>query len=146
MNNSHNFTLKLNHVYPVKCEKVYEAWTKPELLEKWWGPQGFTTKIVEMNVEVNGRYKFKMRAPSGIEHIVYGHYVEILPNEKLVFTWQWEQQTEFPLTNVTVDFVEHDGNTEVVVTHTDLPNEEEAKNHTNGWTSFLEEKLTAYCQ
>lgn len=144
INNPQNFTLKLNHVYPVKSEKVYAAWTKPELLEKWWGPQGYTTKIIEMNVEVDGSYKFNMRSANGVEHIVYGHYVEIIPNKKLVFTWQWEQQTEFPLTNVTVEFIEHDGNTEVIVTHTDLPNEEEAENHSNGWTCFLKEKLTSF--
>ncbi|MEH7351885.1 SRPBCC family protein [Gottfriedia acidiceleris] len=146
MNNPQNFTLKLNHVYPVKREKVFAAWTKPALLEQWWGPQGYKTKIVEMNVEVQGNYKFIMRSPNGIDHIVFGQYLEILPSEKLVFTWQWEQQTEFPITIVTVDFLEIDGKTEVIVTHSNLPNEDEAKNHTHGWTSFLEEKLTSFFQ
>ncbi|WP_144549584.1 SRPBCC domain-containing protein [Bacillus sp. X1(2014)] len=145
MNNAHNFTLQLNKTYPVKKERVFNAWTKPEELEKWWGPEGMTTTIDEMNVEVNGKYKFNMHAPNGATHVLTGEYLEIVSNEKLVYTWKWENgNDDFPATKVTIEFLEKGNSTAVVVTHTELPSEEEAKNHNHGWTSSLESSLKAY--
>jgi uncharacterized protein YndB with AHSA1/START domain len=139
MNNVHDFTLQLHHTYPVKRERVFSAWVNPEELKNWWGPEGFTTTIHEMNVDVNGNYKFNMHAPNGETYVLAGQYLEIVQNEKLVFTWKWENgHNDFPITKVTVDFVEKDHSTEVNVTHTNLPSEEEAKNHNNGWTSSLD--------
>lgn len=144
MNKANDFTLKLNHTYPIKREKVFAAWTKPEQLTKWWGPSGFTTIIDEMNVEVNGKYRFNMHAPNGEVHVLVGQYLEIVPNEKLVFTWKWENEEGFPFTKVTIDFLEQNEKTEVVVTHTDLPSEEAAQNHNHGWTSSLEGSFKSY--
>ena len=145
MNSMQNFTLQLNKTYPVNRERVFSAWTKPEALKQWWGPEGFTTTIDEMDVQVNGNYKFNMHAPNGETHVLTGQYLEIVANEKLVFTWKWENGNgDFPSTKVTIDFLEKGNSTEVVVTHTDLPSEEEAKNHNNGWTSSLEGSLKAY--
>lgn len=145
MNNAQNFTLQLSNTYPVPTERVFNAWTKPEELEKWWGPAGFKTKIIEMNVEVNGIYKFNMYSPDGQVHVITGQYLEIVKNEKLVFTWKWENGTdEFPTTVVTVNFINKNQSTELVITHTDLPSEVEANNHSLGWTSFLHEGLKSY--
>jgi uncharacterized protein YndB with AHSA1/START domain len=145
MNSTSQFTLEVNQTYPVKRERVYHAWTKHEQLEKWWGPEGFTTTIEEMDVEVNGAYKFKMHAPDGTTHILAGQYLEIVPHEKLVFTWRWEDGFgEFPTTKVTIDFLENGDSTEVKVTHTDLPSEDAAKNHNNGWSSSLAGSLQTY--
>ncbi|WP_335872563.1 SRPBCC family protein [Bacillus sp. 2205SS5-2] len=146
-NNPHDFTLQLSKTFLVNIERVYRAWTRPEELEKWWGPAGFKTTIVEMNLEVNGRYKFNMLAPNGELHVVAGQYQEIIPYEKLVFTWKWiDQDNEFPLTKVTVEFLEQGENTDVIISHSDLPSQEAAENHNHGWTSFLEDTLNAYLQ
>jgi uncharacterized protein YndB with AHSA1/START domain len=145
MNSTHDFTLQLNHTYPVNKERVFNAWTKPEELEKWWGPEAFKTTIDEMNVEVDGTYKFNMHSPDGGIHVLAGRYIEIVPNEKLVFTWKWvNDDEEFPSTTVTIDFLDQGDSTEVVVTHTDLPSEEAAKNHNHGWTSSLEGSFRKY--
>lgn len=53
-------------------------------------------------------------------------------------------KAEFPTTKVTIDFHENGDSTEVIVTHTDLPSEEEAKNHNHGWTSSLEGSFKEY--
>ncbi|MBY6036615.1 SRPBCC domain-containing protein [Fictibacillus nanhaiensis] len=145
MNNTQDFTLQVNHSYPVSRERVFNAWTNSEELAKWWGPEGYTTTIEEMNVEVDGKYKFSMHSPDGHTHVLTGQYVEIVPNEKLVFTWKWENgEIEFPTTKVTIDFVKQGDATEVVVTHSDLPSEEAAKNHNFGWTSSLEVNLKQF--
>jgi uncharacterized protein YndB with AHSA1/START domain len=145
MNNTQDFTLQLSNTYPVPKERVFSAWTKPEELEKWWGPEGFKTTIEEMNVEVNGKYKYNMHSPDGQIHVLTGQYLEIVKNEKLVFTWKWENgNDEFPATTVTIEFIEQGESTELIVTHTDLPSEEAAKNHNHGWTSSLNESLKSY--
>jgi uncharacterized protein YndB with AHSA1/START domain len=145
MNSLHDFTLQLNRTYPVKRERVFSAWVKPEELEKWWGPQGYQTTIEEMDVQVHGKYKYNMQNLDGQKLVLTGHYLEIIPNEKLVFTWKWENgKAEFPTTKVTIDFLEKGDSTEVNVTHTDLPSEEEAKNHNHGWASSLEFGLKKY--
>ncbi|ART74904.1 SRPBCC family protein [Sutcliffiella horikoshii] len=146
-NSAQEFTLQLSNTYPVKKEKVFHAWTKPEQLEQWWGPEGFKTTIDEMNVEVNGSYKFNMHAPDGSVHVVGGQYLEITPNDQLVFTWKWDNhEADFPITKVTVDFLETEEGTKVTIHHTGLPSEESAQHHTHGWTSFLEVTLETYLQ
>jgi uncharacterized protein YndB with AHSA1/START domain len=142
MNNAQNFTLQLSNTYPVPTERVFSAWTKPEELEKWWGPAGFKTTVVEMNVEVNGKYKYNMQSPDGQVHVITGQYEEIIKNEKLVFTWKWEHGDDETI--VTVDFINKDDYTELVITHKDLPSEVEANSHSHGWTSFLHEGLKTY--
>ncbi len=145
MNNPTEFTLQLNKIYPVKQERVFQAWTMPEELSKWWGPEGFTTTIDEMNVVVGGSYKYKMHSPDGETHILTGEYKEIVPNQKLVFTWKWENDgQEFPTTLVTIDFLEQGQSTELLLAHTKLPSEEAANNHNFGWTSSLEGDLNSY--
>lgn len=145
MNSVQDFTLQLNHTFPVKKERVFHAWTKPEELKNWWGPDGFTTTIDEMNVEVNGAYRLNMHSPDGQTHVLTGQYLEVVPHDKLVFTWKWENgEQEFPATKVTIDFLEKDDATEIVVTHANLPSEEAAQQHNFGWTSSLEESLKKY--
>ncbi|WP_163103438.1 SRPBCC family protein [Peribacillus alkalitolerans] len=145
MNSAKDFTLQVNHTFPVKRERVFSAWTNPKELEKWWGPAGFSTTIEEMDVVVNGNYKYLMHSPEGETHVLAGKYLEIVPNEKLVFTWKWENgEADFPVTTVTIDFHDKQDSTEVIVTHTDLPSEEAAKNHNHGWTSSLEGSLKPY--
>ncbi len=71
-------------------EAVWKAWTEPELLKKWWGPEGFTAPSIKVDLREGGRYIFAMHGPEGSEwdHNMYsaGEYKEIVPNEKLVVT------------------------------------------------------------
>ncbi|MCZ8513956.1 SRPBCC domain-containing protein [Paenibacillus filicis] len=135
------FTLQLNHTYKASRDRVFQAWTKQDLLKQWWGPQGFTTTVDRMDVVEGGGYRFIMQAPNGSNHIIGGSYVEIVPNEKLVFTWKWEHQSggkEQEETLVTIEFTEQDTGTKLVVTHENFSTMNEAENHNNGWSSSLE--------
>jgi uncharacterized protein YndB with AHSA1/START domain len=74
-----------------------------------------------------------------------GHYEEIVPNEKLVYTWRWEdwaQHVEDTL--VTVEFIDKGDATEIVVTHQNLANEAAVKGQTFGWKGILEGSLRKY--
>lgn len=56
---------------------IWEAWTKPEHLTKWWGPVGFDTPVFEVDLRVGGKMKFCMRGPEGMEIWCGGEYLEI---------------------------------------------------------------------
>jgi uncharacterized protein YndB with AHSA1/START domain len=65
---------------------VFEAWTRPELLRRWWGCEGSTLTTCEVDLRPGGRWRFVMRMPDGSEHPLKGIYRDILPPDKLVYT------------------------------------------------------------
>ena len=66
-------------------EIVWRAWTEAEQIAKWWGPNGFTTTIHEMKVEVGGVWRFIMHGPDGTDYPNKVVYREIVKPERLVF-------------------------------------------------------------
>jgi len=69
---------------PHRC--VWQAWTEPEQMMRWWGPKGFTTPSCRLNVQVGGGYLFCMRSPDGQEVCGTGIYREVVEMEKIVMT------------------------------------------------------------
>ncbi|WP_243387181.1 SRPBCC family protein [Bacillus kexueae] len=140
------FTLELKREYAVSAKRMFEAWTKPEQFKMWMGPKGYQVAIEEMNVEAKGTYRLVMENAEGQKHVLVGKYLEVMPNEKLVFTWKWESdEQEFPETVVTVLFKEiSEKSMELAIVHDCLPSEEAAQNHNQGWSSTLDDKLATY--
>lgn len=66
-------------------EDVFSAWITPDTLEKWWGPDGFTTRVLEINAVEGGRFVFEMTAPDGSSCNMTGRYRTINPPGLLVF-------------------------------------------------------------
>jgi uncharacterized protein YndB with AHSA1/START domain len=138
-NNLTHIFIQLNRVFPAPRERVFRAWTEPELLKQWWAPKGATTPVVEIDLQVGGRYRFGLQFPE--EEILYisGVYRQVDPPEKLVFTWQWEQpDMDFGESQVTVEFHERGQNTEVFLRHESFPNETVRDRHQAGWGEFLD--------
>jgi uncharacterized protein YndB with AHSA1/START domain len=72
-------------------ELVFEAHSKCEHLEKWWGPRKYTLAVCEMDFRPGGKYRFLHRGPDGDEeHGFRGEYREIVPPERIVWTFEWE--------------------------------------------------------
>ena len=84
-------TLVIERTFNAPPERVFAAWTEPEMLAKWWGPEGAKLPGALMEFRVGGRYRTAMTGPDGNAHIVSGTYREIVPPRKLVFTWGWEE-------------------------------------------------------
>lgn len=76
----------ITRVFDAPRELVFQAWTRPEHLMRWWGPHGFTTPVCEVDLRVGGAWRILMRFPDGNEHTAHGVYREIVPPERLVFT------------------------------------------------------------
>jgi uncharacterized protein YndB with AHSA1/START domain len=66
-------------------ELVWRAWTEPDQIAKWWGPDGFTTTIHEMHVRVGGVWRFMMHGPDGTDYPNRVVYREIVEPERLVY-------------------------------------------------------------
>lgn len=116
--------------------RVYEAWTDAAQLVQWFGPENVTTSHAECDCRVGGHFRAVMIENTGDRHEVSGIYKEVVPNEKLVFSWAWVTTPE-RVSQVTVRFKEEDGGTLLTLIHEQLFDEAAKAGHTHGWTGSL---------
>ncbi|WP_437724950.1 SRPBCC family protein [Sorangium sp. So ce861] len=106
--------LVLTRIIDAPREKVFKAWTDPELLKKWFAPQPFTTPFAELDVRPGGTSLIVMRDPQGNEYPNKGVFLEVVENERLVFTdaytTAWEP-SEKPFMTVILTFEDQGGKT-----------------------------------
>jgi uncharacterized protein YndB with AHSA1/START domain len=117
--------------------KVFAAWTDPEKVKRWIGPRDAKALQVECDLRTGGRYRWVMQAPSGEEHDVSGVYREVVPNEKLVFTWAWKSTPERD-SLVTVLLKPDGDGTLLTLTHEQFFDEEARDRHQYGWNGALD--------
>lgn len=132
--------LNLKRSIRTSREKVFDAWTNPDQLKKWFAvSEGFTTLIAEVDLQVGGRYRLGMKAPGDNPLLVVGGvYQEIVHPGRLVFTWQWESaDPNEPETLVTVEFLEANGVTEVQLTHELFTDIAQRDKHGEGWMGCI---------
>ena len=151
--------LVITRSFDAPRELVWKAWTDPEWLKRWWGPQGFTVPSAKLDLRVGGKYLFCMRSPDGKDYWITGVYREIVPMERIVSTDSFADEkgnvvpgphygmsSDFPLEMlVTVTFEEHDGKTKMTLRHVGFPSGAESQGAEQGWNqSFdkLAEELT----
>lgn len=137
-------SLRVARVIPAEPQAVFRAWTEPEQLKRWSSPDGVTVADVQVDLKVGGRYRIRMKTAEGKTHTAIGEYREIEPPHRLVYSWDWEEES-IGETLVTVEFRDQGGSTEVVLTHERFPNAEAKSGHEDGWTSCLDrlERLLA---
>jgi uncharacterized protein YndB with AHSA1/START domain len=124
--------------------KLFAAWTQPELLVRWWGPQGVACPAAEIDLRVGGSYRVANRFADGTVVWIMGVFEVIDPPHRLTYTWKLESRSG-PVERVTVCFEAHGAATEVVVTHERIPNEAARTSHQNGWTGCLD-SLVRYAE
>lgn len=105
--------LHMKPILPVKRPSVFKACTEPEQLAKWWGPQGFTTPRIDIDLRVGGRYRFAMQPPNANLFHLTGEFREVEPPSRLAYTFVWEPpDPDDRETIVTLSFRDLDGSTE----------------------------------
>lgn len=117
--------------------RVWAAITQPEQMMQWWGPDAGPTLNVVADVRPGGRFSVVFRLINGDEHNPTGTYREVVPEKKLVFTWDLPGDPE-PVSLVTFRLEPVDGGTELTLTHERLPDEETRQSHELGWSGFLD--------
>ncbi|HRN69961.1 MAG TPA: SRPBCC domain-containing protein [Candidatus Woesebacteria bacterium] len=89
MENTENGVI-ITRVFDAPRELVWKAWTEPEMIKKWWGPEGFTSPSAKVDLRVGGKYIYAMHGPAGSEwdRDMYsaGIFKEIVLYEKIVVT------------------------------------------------------------
>ena len=118
-------------------ETVYAAWTDPQRLTRWFGPDAGAVTRAETDVRVGGRFRVVFHTEDGEEHDVSGVYREVVPNERLVFTWAWRSTPERE-SLVTVALRPDGGGTSLTLTHEQFFDEEARDRHEFGWTGTLD--------
>ena len=106
--------LVLTRIINAPREKVFRAWTEPELIKQWFAPRPYTVAIAETDVRPGGASRIDMRGPDGQEIPGNGVYLEVVKNERLVFTdaytKAWEPSLK-PFMTVILTFEDEGGKT-----------------------------------
>jgi uncharacterized protein YndB with AHSA1/START domain len=109
--------LVLTRTFNCPARIVFDAWTRPELLKRWWAPasMGVTLFSCEADVRVGGRYRFAFGRDPEQPMVFSGTYSEVVPTSRLVFKQLFEPMRSAGEAIVTATFTEREGKTEFVL-------------------------------
>jgi len=132
--------LRLTRVFNAPRALIWAAWTKPEMLVRWLGPVEFPSISATCDLRVGGKWSATLQS-SGGEQLLrqHGTYLEVIPEERLVFTFKWEGDHEdgTPVdTQVTIALSDAPGGrTQMEFIHAELKSPQSMAGHRHGWTS-----------
>ncbi len=142
-------SLRITRTFQAPRGTVFKAFTDPDILKQWWGPQGFTTPAVAVDLRVGGEFRYSIRREDTGELMhFHGRYLEVDPPQKLSYTriadpgdgghvWKDVGMADLE-TRVTLDFIDHGQATEVVMVHSLFPTEQAKQMHERGWASTFD--------
>ena len=127
--------LRLTRRFAAPRERVFDAWTTPEALKRWWCPPGWRPERIDVDLQGGGAYYFGMRQPDSDAVVsIQGRFLEVQRPERLVYTWSWHGAFDgMPETRVTVKFQAVEGGTDVVVVHENFRDVKLWQRHRGGW-------------
>jgi uncharacterized protein YndB with AHSA1/START domain len=131
--------LVVRQVFRASAEFLFDAWTDPALLAKWFHAKpSWTTEVVRVDAREGGAWEIVMHADDGPDCRVFGKYLAIERPRRLVFTWFANADENYE-TVVTIEFHAIDGDTtELVLTQRGLHDEEDRSDHEGGWRGCLQ--------
>jgi uncharacterized protein YndB with AHSA1/START domain len=130
-------SLTLVRRFKAPPSRVYAAWTEPEQIVRWWGPDAGPVVSAEADVRPGGRFRVVFRSLDGEEHDCRGTYREVDPKRRLVFTWHWASMPERE-SLVTVELRPVPEGTELTLTHAQFHDEAARDGHRKGWSGALD--------
>ena len=131
--------LELRFVVDAPRERIFRTLTEPAELARWWGPHGYTTPEIDLDLRVGGGYRFTMQPPDGDRFHLAGEFLEIEPPSRLVYTFRWEEpDPDDRETVVTLSLDDLGDATEVSLSQGEFATEARLELHRSGWTDSLE--------
>ncbi len=115
--------------------RLFEAWTQPDQIRRWWGPRPVTCSGAEIYLRVGGRYRIANLLPDGKTLIIEGEFQVIEAPHRLVYTWCAGDDRA---SRVTVRFEARGEATEVIIVHEQIPNDRMRDSHEGGWRGCLD--------
>jgi uncharacterized protein YndB with AHSA1/START domain len=133
--------LRVERTFDAPREAVFEAWTSPEVMRRWWAAEhDWSTPRAEVDLRPGGRIRLSMAKSGGQPvHTFSGVYLEVSPPERIVFTVDWEGgEADGTVSTVTVEFHEDGARTTVVLIQRGLAAEESREAHEDGWNKCFD--------
>jgi uncharacterized protein YndB with AHSA1/START domain len=132
-------TLHLEKTLSAHPERVFAACVEAGKLAEWWGPAGFTSPSMQLDVREGGRYRITMQPPEGEAFHLRGEFREVEAPRRLVYTFVWEEPSpDDQETVVTLTFERAGEDTRLVLDHGPFKTEARHELHRAGWTEALE--------
>lgn len=131
-----SITLVVQRTIAATPERLFAAWTEPEQLRRWWGPDGATCVDPEVDLRVGGRYRIGNRLADGSEVWIVGEFEVIERPHRLIYSWRLEGSAA-AVERVTVRFEGRGATTEVIVSHARIASTTLRDQHLHGWDGCL---------
>jgi len=140
---ANHLVLELNCVLSAPQERIFRAFVEPGELANWWGPHGFTTPEIDLDLRVGGVYRFAMQPPDGDLFHLTGEFLEIEPPSRLVYTFSWEEpDPDDRMTVASLSLDDVGDATKLSLSQGAFATEARVSLHRSGWTDSFD-KLRA---
>ncbi len=131
------FELQIERVFDAPPSLVWDCWTQREHMLRWFAPEGLTTPAFDNDLRVGASFRACMRKSDGTDLWVGGKYLEIVPHEKLVFEWIWEDEYRHPSVMTLLFKSEGANRTRLTMIHSNIRTADRRDSHRQGWASAL---------
>lgn len=133
------FTLLVRRTIRATLQRLFDAWTQPDLLVRWWGPAGVACIGAEIDLQPGGRYRIGNRLPDGHTLWITGVFERITPPRELIYSWSFEgAPAQSSSERVTVRFEARGETTDVIVIHERAATATIRDQHAHGWEGCLD--------
>lgn len=133
------FILVQERVFDAPLRRVFEVLTEPQELARWWGPHGFTTPEIHLDLRVGGSYRFTMQPPDGAAFHLSGDFLEVRPPDSISFTFRWDEPDPDDRETVVVLSLDPIGGaTSVALSQGEFATEGRLELHRQGWADSFE--------
>jgi uncharacterized protein YndB with AHSA1/START domain len=132
--------LEMRRLFAAPRAAVFTAWTDADWLRRWaWGSLGNDVKAA-VDLRVGGRYRISTRGQDGEDFAFHGEYLEIVPQERLAYTVEWDAPMgyEAPPERVDVDYRNSGSATDVFFRHFGVPTIIARDEHEKGWNNTFD--------
>jgi uncharacterized protein YndB with AHSA1/START domain len=138
--------LETERVLPARREDVFAAFTDPEQLARWWGPEGFSVPSLRFEPRAGESYRIEMQPPDGDPFSLTGEFRRVEPPARLDYTFVWEDPDPDDVeTLASLSFEDLGDSTAVALTQGPFKTEARLALHRDGWRDCFErlERLLA---
>ena len=90
--------VEISRTFSAPISRLWDAWSKEDKVQQWWGPVGYSSPGVQIDFRVGGKYLFAMKSPAGQANWSTGTYDKIIPQQLIVCSDQFANQNRQPIT------------------------------------------------
>jgi uncharacterized protein YndB with AHSA1/START domain len=131
--------LRIERTFPAPAEDVFDAWTNPEVMRRWFRPgPDWGAATAEVDLRVGGKVRVMMRRPDGTEAGAGGEYTQIDPPHRLVMRWTFDDDTSNEQL-IELSFSEADGSTTVLMVNSGISTDGRRDGQDQGWRACLDQ-------